>query len=106
MAKRTFVCLDCKTECECSPVGIVPKRCEPCKKAAKLKNQELRREAKGAKPRGRRPARAASALSDGGGQFGKLLDLRIRRVCEEIAPEMVEAAVDRLLDAKLKDLLG
>jgi len=42
----------------------------------------------------------------GGGQFGKLLDLRIRRVCEEIAPEMVEAAVDRLLDAKLKDLLG
>lgn len=105
MAKRTFVCLDCKSECECSPVGIVPKRCVPCKKAAKLKDQELRRAAKGTKPRGRRPARAASTASEGG-NYSERLDLRIRRVCEEIAPELVEAAVDRLLDAKLKDLLG
>ena len=106
MPKRTFVCLDCKSECECAPVGIVPKRCESCKKAAKLKGQELHRAAKGAKLRGRKAGRPRT--SPAADALGDLLDARIREICEQhvvIGKDVVEGVVEVILGERLSDLV-
>lgn len=109
MAKRTFICLDCKTECECSPVGIIPKRCKPCRAAFMVKDQAQQRAAKGGKKRRRKPARTGKrAPSNAGGEILELLDGRIREICQQhvvIGKDLVEGVVKEALDDCLTDLV-
>lgn len=115
MASRTFVCVDCKKEHECGPVGIKPKRCEPCKEAFTKKDQAGRRAKRGGKKV--RGAKQTAAARGAGGDINNLLDARITEICErhvvfgkelvtEIVKETIQAELPALVDARMRAIFS
>ena len=105
---RSFVCLDCKKECAAPSVGILPKRCEPCKKNHLSKMAAERYAHKHGRRYALRKCARKPLGKPGSGDLGEMLDARIREVCEHtlvIGKDVVEGVVKEVLGECLPDLV-